>query len=224
MVEKLLSHFFLLIWLSLCLSSCLTLTQSQSGRTLDEGNMELHGTLSFGQEHPSEGVGVSTIFPVGNFGVNLGVHKRFDIGLAANYTGFVVASTKFQFLGNQDSQFAMSLGFTGGLNAPTLVLDRIGAYYTVPLYMSYHPIEGLFFYLTPNFYEMQGVNYSIESNDDLDPEEFNQRAFGYSAGVCVGTKNKFFLDISRFDSTLDQPHNFSIGYRRLLKYGKYKDD
>jgi len=92
------------------LSSCAQLTRLDTGKTIGEGNTEIGGQISaYGvDERASPDLGALAV-PFVVINLNRGVKENLDLMFSANSSGNVFFSPKYQIVGDQNSQFAVSL-------------------------------------------------------------------------------------------------------------------
>lgn len=151
----------------LLLVSCYTLNSHQTGKTLGKGNQSyqvLYGLVD--QPALEDDINLeSNGLMLPQFLLITGITDDFDIGatLGLNKSGFF---TKYQFVGNQESKFAMSTGVNGfvGLNVFTILSYQ--AYYSIelPLYLSYEISPDFTIYTTPSLNYIEGSEQHIYFN------------------------------------------------------------
>jgi hypothetical protein len=211
---KKLSNYLVLMLLSLLFTSCYTLSLNQTGRTVGKNNTSVQvtgGVLGIPEsddENQSEDYG----WDIPKIQVYRGLTDNFDIGLiiGANKTGLL---SKYQFIGNQRSKFAMA----GGLNAFFGAKDLGSSYDTesmsgieVPLFFSYHPHELISIYSNPTF------SY-LNVQDDIDAFE---EPF-YSSGPYKGLASGIQLNFPFNDKGVAIIPNMEISWSSPLYSNKY---
>ena len=112
------------------LSGCYT-HNLQTARTTPKGKMEISsgGSLYFIERNPNS-------FPVISYApmFRYGVADRFDIGITTGLNMMLTVDGKLQFVGTQETPYAMSIGLATGVTA------ALGGYFfqaSVPLVASY---------------------------------------------------------------------------------------
>lgn len=193
----------------------MSIEQSQSGKSLGKHHLEPHAAVSYGNYRNYSDAEYIFDFPLLQVGAQYGVHEKMDVGVSLNYTMVLTGMWKYQVLGNQESKFAGSIGLTGGFNAGSWILGDFQSHFSVPVHLSYHPTDKLFFYATPRFLYANNSEYYREFGSPRG-HYYNASLFGASAGVCYGDQHKVFLGISSMDGELSEPTLFTVGYRLNL--------
>lgn len=148
--------------------------------------------------------------PIVGVKVMHGFTKKLDVGLSADMLTNVGINSKYQFLGNRTSKFAGSIGIEGGVNFILFALTgSIANYLSIPLCLSYHPINWCSIYLTPRYSiaSVLGTSFSSMPADD-------EAKFGLtnSFGMLFGKKHQLALEITSYGNYFVIPKQFSIGY------------
>ena len=200
------------------LNSCASISGYHSGKTVGKGNGEISLGLNvtqspnffdYDEETDSSFLDLPFIFfPNFEVGGRYGITEKLDVGIRANTSLNFGADVKYQLVGDQESQFALSVGAGGGMFGITtgnlaLINFQFG------LYSSFHPSEKIHLYFSPRYIgqletvlaEATGIiNYT-----------------GANVGVMFGSEVKFALDFGfydlrnetiNFDANL---YNFGIG-------------
>jgi len=155
-------NLFLLILLGFSLGSCMTNLSMQTGRTLEQGEVQVTaGSTNIGayknestkSNQTQTETNLSSLDPGTTFGrLKVGVGNNTDVGLTLGFSsvlsGSIEGEVKHQFIGNKNDLFAVSAGLKIGL-AGALGLGSIN--YTIPIYASIHPTEYVSFYTSPRF-------------------------------------------------------------------------
>lgn len=139
---------------SLILSGCLLLPALQSGKTVGENNVELSANGSYGKYSPNSVLDIEGDFDykaVIGVRTHYGLTDKIDIGFDLDQTSFVGGSFKYQFLGDQNSKFATSVGVEGGFSFGAFLFGDFTNYLSTPLYISAHPSEYFAICLTPRY-------------------------------------------------------------------------
>jgi len=203
-----------ILFLSISVSSCYTLSLNQTGKTVGKGNTSVQavagllGISEIGDENESEDHG----YDMPKVLVYHGITDRLDLGfiLGANKNGFV---SKYQFAGNQESKFAIA----GGLNA-FLGLKDFGSSFDaegmlgveVPLFISFHPHELVSIYSIPTF-----IFLSVDDEVDILKERF------YSSGPYKGLASGIQLNFLVNDKGAAIIPNMEISWSSPLYSNKY---
>ena len=133
----------------LLFTSCLPLANLETGRTSGLDNHTIQGNIeAYFADNLAEDI--DGVIPAFNAKYAYGLKPKLDIGISASSGGNGQLFTKYQFLGNQESKFAASVGlkvgaqflFTEGTNP-----IRVHA----PLYFSYHPTEKYALFINPMY-------------------------------------------------------------------------
>lgn len=168
---------------TLMLQGCIQLSTFQTAKTVGDGNGEI--LVAFG------GGGITDAFEGGSAGFGtfelagrLGVGERTDFGLKISHFTSYLADVKYQFVGDQDSKFAMATGPGIGLYAFGFGSTIFQG--TLPLHMSVHPSEKFAVYLTPRY----SGQYLVGDNSG------SLHYLGGSIGFEAGRNVRFGTDIS----------------------------
>ena len=181
------SLLFVLALGVLLTQGCASLSGFHTGRTVGDNKAEFTASLNAGnapdfseeEEEISDQLSV-VFFPNIELGGRYGISEKFDFGLRLNTSLNVLLDAKYQFVGDQESPFAMSVGAgvgTFGLISTQAALVN----FQVPLYTSYHPTESIGIYLSPRYIGQFGTAFS-ETSGLLSYYGFNTGAeFGKDA-------------------------------------------
>lgn len=192
------------------LTSCASISGFQTGRTVGAES----GEIMFSINGTNVNNDFSIFAPNIEIGSRYGISEKVDFGIRANTNLNIFADVKYQFLGDQESPFAMSAGF--GLGMFGFVSTSGGLFnFQIPLYASYHPQDNLDLYISPRYIGQWGTTFG-ESSGLIN-------YFGANAGFLTGRKTKFGIDVAYyglsnsdtgFDDTL-----FQIGFGMKFKIG-----
>ena len=182
---------YLVVGSALLLSSCASLTGFQDGRTIGENRGEVMVSLNISQSpnfidlDESTDSAFSNIIPTFSFpnlevGGRYGIIDKLDITLKMNTNLNVAVGTKYQFLGDQSSKFALATGLDVGTFGLGLGLWNV----QIPLYASFHPSPKVAIYASPRFI------YQFTTFADL----ANWNYLGGNVGLLFGKKHKFGID------------------------------
>lgn len=195
--------------LCLCIlfSNCASLTGFETGKTSgkDQGyfsaSLNANRTPDFNLDDDDESE--SFFFPNIEVGVRYGLAEKIDIGLKANSYFNIVMDGKFQVVGDQDSEAAVSLGAGIGTFGPVAGLWHV----QIPAYFSFHPSEDFAFYLSPRHVTQFAAG-------DLSAGSLNY--FGGNAGIEFGKTNKFGFDIGAYNISSSEANDieslFTFGF------------
>ncbi len=176
-------------------SACVSLTGFNTGRALPQGGGEISGNATLVETVDYNVDDTVTIIPtlylpVLEIGGRYGIIDRLDVGLRISTSINIMLDAKYQFLGTQDSPFAMAIGAGIGFT-PLLVVGITVFNFQFPLSMSYHPSEKIHLYFTPRFIHQRAGQVSTV---------FGSANFtGFNAGVMFGNEFKFGLDIGNYN-------------------------
>lgn len=210
---------------------CLTLTATETGRTVGEGNAEMtvsaasgtYADLSIGGSNdtrlddPADEDEYARYIPVIEVGRVIGIGKRTDIGFQVNSAQFFSARVKQQFFGTKSSFFAASIGVEGGINPGAFVFGGVAYLYgTIPVYLSLHPCENIALYAVPR--------YAFTSVSEIDPSSVEREgAFwdypGLTYGITVGRDRRVAVELSHLGHWSLMPSQLSIGFSLRLDWG-----
>lgn len=179
--------FYAIAFGMLLLQSCASLSGFHTGRTVGENRAEFTASLNagnapdFSEEEDNVSDELSVVFfPNIELGGRYGVSEKLDFGVRLNTSLNVLLDAKYQFVGDQESPFAVSAGAgfgTFGLITTSAALLN----FQVPLYTSYHPTESIGIYLSPRYIGQFGTAFS-ETTGLLSYYGFNTGAeFGKDA-------------------------------------------
>lgn len=196
---------FLLAALSIVVvSSCASLTGFQDGRSLGEEAFEMTGSLNLSQSpdffFDDEEVLDNFFFPNIEIAGKYGATDKLDVGVKLNTNLNFSLTSKYQVLGDRQSNTALGIGADVGTFGLISSLWNV----QVPLYFSVHPTEKFTWYLTPRYIFQFGVADLANSI----------HYYGGNVGVLLGRKNKFGFDLGYY-----QLSNFSSFPVDLLTIG-----
>ena len=207
-MNKSIQFFILAIITTLLLQSCAQLSGFQTARVLPENDAEIGfaagGLSTFNASDLGGDLGIISVPVVEAFG-RVGLGNHFDVGLKVSSTLSGVFDGKWQFVGDQDSKFAMAtglgLGFQGGAANAFLMQAHI------PLDMSIHPSERFAVYFSPRYINQFALGKNLEGA--------KLSYLGMSSGIEAGKRVKFVLDFSFFNivskSLENTPNLFQFG-------------
>lgn len=178
--------FFALLILQM---GCASLSGLQTGKTLEENTGELAFSLNLNQSPDFDSDSTEILFlPNLEFGGRYGVAEHLDIGVRANTNLNLLIDGKYQFVGDQDSEFALATGVGFGFFG---FVTTIGGLYNfqIPLYASYHPKDNFDIYLSPRYIGQFG---------GIDEASGYLSYFGVNGGMLWGRNTKFGIDIGYY--------------------------
>lgn len=210
---KTLLLFFSIATLSI---SCASLSGLQTGRTVGKGNGQLglslntNKTPDFDTDEEDE---LYFLVPSVEFSGTYGITEKFDLSFKANTLFNVGLDAKVQVVGDQTSQFALSLG--GGVGIFGFIAGTGALYnFQIPLYTSFHPSENFTFYVTPRYIGQVGTSFG-ESSDLLNYT-------GANMGVLFGKKVQFGLDLGIYDFSYNGGSNPLVQFGVGVKFNFFK--
>ena len=207
------SLYFLQLFTAVFLSSCLSLTTLQSGKTLGKDNSEIAITGSSGRYSVISALddeGDFDYLPLIAFRGQYGVSQKLDLGFRVDLNTFMGPSIKYQFIGNQNSLFSSSIGLETGLNFFAFAFGNFTYYASAPLYLSYHPKDFISINLTPRF--INTSEYIFEEHSNTPGAGNRYSIIGSSYGLILGYRHKCAIEVSNFGLEYYKPTQFSIGY------------
>lgn len=192
------------VFLALFFTNCASLTGFQTGRTVGEGNGEFMISLNASQSpdfdfnfDSSDSTEVDNLFfPNIEVSGRYGITEKFDMGARLNTFLNIAIDGKYQILGDQESDVALSVGAGVGTFGLFSALWNV----QVPLYFSFHPNESIDLYINPRYIAQFAAG---ELNSGL-------HYMGGNVGVLFGKRVKFGIDaglynISAFEAIDPQP-------------------
>ncbi len=200
---------FAIFLLFLSMTSCLSINSLQDGKTLGESNVEIGVNGDF--------TGLTDLFFDNNASwlllegfVRAGVSERLDIGIKANYTGFIAMNTKYQIVGNQSSTFASSIGLEMGINL--FSFEETNYYGLLTSYNSFSLFEN-------NLHFIFSPKYAFHSKDDL-LDNPQRNILGLSYGILIGDQTRVGIENTHFSvfngintPTYVSQYSFCVTYR-----------
>ena len=204
---------------SLMSSGCLSLPTLQTGRTVGKNNVDVSLNGSYGKYSQNSVLDFEGEFdykPVFGIRGNYGITQRIDLGFNLDQTSFVGPSFKYQFLGDQNSLLASSIGVEGGVLFGAFLFGNFTNYLTIPLYTSTHPTEHLAIHFTPRFVYTSEYIFASPTEGSLGLAS-KLSFFTNTYGFVVGKNNKVALEISSHRGHFFKPSQISIGYILSLR-------
>lgn len=132
---------------ALCLS-CSIMSSMQTGRVLNKG--DVGWAVGYGGVLESDGSNVFSDTHFWEINVRYGLFKPFDVGLEfANYYPTTL-DVKYQFVANNSSLFACSIG--AGFTVQSIRYDFQEVGFLFPLYTSFHPLREVALFCSPRLY------------------------------------------------------------------------
>lgn len=165
------------------LGSCIQLSTFQTAKTTEKNSGDILVAIGAGgvsESFTGESIGFPTFEIAGRYGVG----EKVDVGLKISYFSSYLFDVKYQFVGDQDSKFAMATGPGLGLYAFGFGSTIFQA--TIPLHMSVHPSDRFAIYLTPRYSGQFAIGDASGSLSYL----------GGSTGFELGRRTRFGMDIS----------------------------
>lgn len=222
-VEKVikLKHCYLQLLIVILFTSCASMSTMQTARTTAKKDFE----LSYGIGHIETKIPLSATDTAkidGKFlemGGRYGIGEKLDMGLKLTIIGTMVLDAKYQFIGNQKSKFASSIGFgigymnlsSGGTKANLFDL-------VTPVIISYHPADWLGIYSSAKYvYRINTYKQELSNSDNI-----NSQWYGFTGGFRFGKRFGFLAEYTYFKCT-EQTEAFSqitLGVSILLRTKK----
>jgi len=182
--------------IALFLSGCVSMSSMQTGRTVGEGKTELNvggSGVKYAFILDEEADTASVSAPMIEFDFRYGVTDKLDIGGKVSLLGTSGLYGKYQFLGDQESVLAGSvgagfgyiqLGADSGVDETNLSIFDL----TVPVYFSVHPAKWVGIYATPRYTLRfaNGVSHWV----------------GGTGGIRLGNRFGGFAEYSLFTSNI----------------------
>lgn len=198
MKNNLFCSLLALVFGTMLLSNCASLTGFTDGRTVGKNNGEISGSLNFSQspkfrDFADDSVNIGSDFrftiPSVELAGRFGVAEKVDIGVRMSSNLNLALDAKFQVLGDRESQTALSLG--AGFGSFGLFFPGVGLWnFQVSAPFSVHPNERFSWYLAPR-YIGQFASAAGETTGLLNYT-------GGNTGFLFGDKLRFGLDIGFF--------------------------
>ncbi|MBK7604631.1 MAG: hypothetical protein IPI15_13790 [Saprospiraceae bacterium] len=215
---------FALLIFSILLTSCGSYSSMQTARTVEKGTGEIGLNLYYPYgvinaiaqvaDKEKKNFTVPYIQYTGKYGIT----EKLDAGINLSTFGQIGLETKYQFLGDQESMFAMATGI--GFNTFFFYYYD----FQIPVHASIHPTDKLGIYFSPK-YIGQFVSAFGLSNTYFDYA-------GFSGGVIYGDRVQFGIDITAayplrkvysFD-IFPNLYNFGVGVKWKVGGLKNKKD
>jgi hypothetical protein len=204
-----------LLMIPLFLNGCLSLPTLQTGKTIGKNNFEYAINGSYGKYSQNSILDFEGDFdykPVVGLRVKYGWSDKFDLGINLDQSTFIGPCFKYQFLGDQNSKSAASIGLEGSFLLGAFVFGNFTNYLTTPLFLSAHPSDYVAIYFTPRFIHTSVYVFASETTDDLLGPGPKLNVYGHSYGIVLGRKYKFALELSNFSRRFFKPTQISLGY------------
>jgi len=213
MTKKIKIYLFF-ITISQFLLGCLSLPTIQSGKIVGKNNFEIGLNGSYGKYSQNSVLDREGNFdnkPVIGLRGQYGISEKQDIGINIDQNSFIGATFKQQFVGNQTSKFASSIGLGSSFNFGAFLFGNLTYYVTVPLFISVHPKNNFSIYLTPRYVYSSEYVFAHPTGGQLGVGD-QQSFIGNSYGLILGNKHKISIELSNYGRFLYKPTQFSLGY------------
>ena len=169
--------------LVMLLQSCVSTATMQTGRTVGEGKSSF--TTSVGQ------VGNDTLrLPFMDLRYTYGITEKLDASAFLTLLGPGGLGVKYQFLGDGESQTAVSVGLQFAAIKFSNIFIRD---FSIPVYASYHVSEKFAFYGAPRFNLSM---FSIENSFDGSKGAITTFGVGSTFGFKLGGRNSLMMEYS----------------------------
>lgn len=202
-----------LLLLSSGLMSCVSLNSHQSGRTVGKGDYSVFGNVNFGKFDSEQYFTLrdSGLFYIAEVGKFHGLKENFDFGYKINSSLHMTVMGKYQFIGDQYSTFASSIGLDIGGAPFGAVMGAVSYSSTLSLYNSFHPTDHIVVTFTPRYTYLGFRNFTKEHGFTR-----RNRIYGYSAGLMFGEMHQLSLELSQYVNnerfSFENTPIFSVGY------------
>lgn len=217
-----LQNFTLGLLAVILLSSCFSINNFQTAKTLNKNQVELGAGLAAGSSFELDLDPEDTIGGVDDIGLPLadvvlfgryGITDRFDVGLRFSALGDLGLDAKYMLIGDKESFFTLSPGF--GLSTNSWLVGFSGIFQLeVPIHTSYQLSDNFALFITPR-YVAQSATSAAFDNDSGDLLNY----VGGSAGLEFGKDIKFIVG-ANYLKILDYPlSNFNVGAGVRYRFG-----
>lgn len=146
------NQYFVLIILVLLLSSCLQISSLQTAKTLPKDTAILGTAITaYGvgnTEFIGNDLGAAVVPYLEIFG-RQGFADNLDFGLKLSSGANIAIDGKYQFYGDQTSEFAVAVG--AAFEYQYTRFENFVSRQTLPLYFSFHPNQNFALYASPKF-------------------------------------------------------------------------
>ncbi len=188
------------IFLVVALTSCVSMTTMQTGRTSERGEFTIGGGggVISATVPLSQGNELKQSAPFLEAGARYGITDKIDAGLKFTLIGSTVLDGKYQFIGDHESKIAGSVGLAFGYLSTTLNdYENTLVDVMIPLYFSYHPIDWFAVYASPK-YALRNIFYNSSVASDNGIAQSNW--FGTTGGIRIGKKVAFLAEYTNFQN------------------------
>jgi hypothetical protein len=212
MITKIFARLMIVV-ITFGLVACVSLNSHQTGRTQGKGNSSAFANFNFGYFGSEQYYTLSDsgAFYITEIGTYYGVKNNLDLGFKVNSSSLFTAVGKYQFIGNDKSFFASSVGGNVGFGPFGLLVGVLSYSGSVSLFNSIHFTDKLAFTLSPQFSYLEFANLN-KDNRFTDRDNI----YGYSAGFILGSNYQFSFELSQYVSNTKFSFNtspiFSIGF------------
>lgn len=194
-------------FLLLTMFSCVTVNQIEDGKTVGKDKGEFGVSIHNGGKVSDLALqdtvfGLPSVELIGKYGLS----DRLEIGGKIDASGNIGLSTKFQFLGNQTSIIASSLGVDFGGNVfPYVVVEGIGYYLSLNSNNSIHVHEKVCIFMNPKYLFSGFPQFNPKRSE-------NYKSIFYTYGLIIGQKNRFGIGITHGKTMLSKPRHYGFNY------------
>lgn len=204
------NNLFILFAFTVLLSSCAQISSLQTAKPLPKGDAVLGASIAAygvtGDDFIGGDLGVGVLPHLEIFG-RYGIANNFDAGLKLSSNANIAIDGKYQFLGNQNSKFAIAIGaaFEYQYNPDLKFVNR----QTLPIYFSFHPNDDFALYASPKF-----IHQLIVDDDNsifLGGNLGLQKRISSKFSLLVEGSNFFVFDNS-FKTTGELVFNVGVGF------------
>ena len=182
--------------ITLLISSCASLSTMQTARVVEKG--EIVTTIGGGTVKTDIPIGtldtMNLKMPLMEIGARYALGNNFDIGAKITLIGTAVVDGKYQFLGDNKSFLAGSIGLGLGYFSVKSGESKSEFYdIMVPTYFSVHPIKWVSIYTSPK-YIMRINSFSNGKTTGNGTSHW----YGGTVGLKLGNKTGFLIEYSYF--------------------------
>jgi hypothetical protein len=217
---------YLLLIITLVISSCAPNIYLQDGRTLGSGkksqqisintsnltkfNTTLEGILDSNEQ--ASVFDYTEVTYIEEFAIN----NIFDVGYEINSVLNTTGKFKFQILGNKTSFFAASLGGKLSTHFIFVIMGLIPINIQTPLYLSIHPSKNISIYTVHSFLYNTSFFYDSPEDENIDPAFINSfGSMGNTLGILFNSKFQIGIELTSLNN-IAPPYIISLGGKRIF--------
>ncbi len=185
--------------LAILLSSCVSMSTMQTARVTEKG--EVGYGFGGGMVNSEIPIGTLDTLSIGapflEASARYGLTDKLDVGAKLTIIGTSSVDAKYQFLGDNKSLIAGSIGLGAGyLSITNDETESVIVDLMVPAYFSIHPVDWLSLYCSPKYlYRINGYTSNGVTGFS------NSHIYGATAGIRLGKKFAFLAEYSYFGNS-----------------------